>query len=105
MTHTARQKKTAFGKPEPIFVGLSRDVAKILDALENVSEVLTGHVAACRGGNRVKLPNRWALPCFSIVVCDSDRGERELIVYTKKPGAILRILRNKLEIQGISIHA
>lgn len=76
--------------------GLTKQVVTLASSLTNVSDVRVGKPVRYRGVSKVKLPLRWPRDLIEVIVCDNEYGRRKVNVLTDKPGAIQRILRDRL---------
>lgn len=86
---------------------LIHQVQEVVSQLDVESFAMSGRVRQYRGEPKVRIPERWKLgypiATVSFTICDVDLGERNLLVSTKKPGAIVRIVRTRLQDRGIPI--
>lgn len=104
MSCKSNQKKRVQGKNEPILRGLAGDVGKILSGLYDIQGVICGPVRKYHGTPKVRVPVKWPQPrLLPVTVCDTDFGERDLLVAALKAGAIARILRTRLADMGVRV--
>jgi len=104
MGHSSRQTRRVCGKHRPLFTGLAAEVYDILLGFYGVEDVSFAGVRGYKGEPKVKLPSRWrCLEGVFVTVCDGEFGERDIRFMATKPGAILRILRQRLEQRKILV--
>ena len=101
-----KHKKREGGKVVPVFRGLAVQVNAMLQRMSNIEAVKCGTVRKYQGNPKVRI-EPWYRHVSEgravLSVCDREYGECEMIIVTRKPGPILRILQQTLKKEHIPV--